>query len=172
MLTCTRHALGRLRSGRGLIPAATSCVGARGNDTDAGAGVWAQLARSQAMRNYSRRTHDPLSVESRWLANTADCFPDDADLEPDTASKAHAAFEQAWAELEHSGVPLIFPREIIWLNGAPGSGKSHNSKVCTYGVATGTSAGVGAAQRTNIQFCASQVHHEDAGIRTRADCDV
>ncbi len=48
--------------------------------------------------------------------------------EPTAFEKAKYAFEEAWARLEHRGMPLIFPREIIWLNGAPGSGKTANSK--------------------------------------------
>lgn len=41
---------------------------------------------------------------------------------------ARQAFEAVWARLVADGRPLIFPKEIIWLNGAPGSGKTRNSR--------------------------------------------
>ncbi|GAB0495118.1 hypothetical protein MMPV_006416 [Pyropia vietnamensis] len=44
------------------------------------------------------------------------------------SARAEVVFQSVWSRLEADGCVMSFPTEVVWLNGAPGSGKGTNTE--------------------------------------------
>jgi adenylate kinase len=71
----------------------------------------------------------PFQPSAPFRAQQEFAMAQPAPANPDPVPVAKKLFAEAWAELEKSiaRATMAFPKEVIWLNGAPGAGKGTNT---------------------------------------------
>lgn len=103
-----------------------------GNDVrvpSAAAASASQAAAAVAIPR-SHRSGGVVSIRAPTAPPTVD---ERADSHTPLASRSYSAraevvFQSVWSRMEAEGCVMSFPTEVVWLNGAPGSGKGTNTE--------------------------------------------
>lgn len=101
-----------------------------GNDVRVPSAAAASAPQAAAMvaTPRSRRSEGVVSIKAPAASAAPPAVDERADSRAPLASRSYSAraevvFQSVWSRMEAEGCVMSFPTEVVWLNGAPGSGK-------------------------------------------------